>query len=291
MRVLMLITIAIALVAVASLPGTMAHEELDLRVTLGTVQTNETEVYQGDTVDFYIWVFNENASGLTQDYHISAHSELADLSNSLSNSSLTVEYRSEEGVRFRFTPSLVVEIDTYVFRVRVESSESANVTESVQMTMNVLKRPDEGITVELDRSRVTLETGQTEIVLVNITNLYDSEREIVVITFSSHNLTDASIDREHTIGDGETLFLLMYIYGGDPGDAVISIHIVPTSTPEFTEVRYVNVTVVEDLGAKDRREDSSPSSPSFDAIWGFTIGCLIAMFATMAILRNRFQRH
>jgi len=288
MRVLMLITIAIALIAVASLPGTTAHEELDLRVTHGEVQTNETVVYQGDTVDFSIWIYNDAASAETQVYSLHMESRDHIVSKSLSNVSVVVEYRTEENVRLRLETPRTKGLGECVVKVHVVSDKDANVTGSVQITVNVIERIDKGISVYLGERRIVLEPGQTGLVQVNITNEYNVDRDIVVTAFSSSSMTDVSIDSEHTIRAGRTLELIMYVHAGEISEAFISVHVVTTETAEIPVWRHVNVTVVEDVGVREERESSSPPGPAANTIIGFTIGYLIAMFATVVLLRNRF---
>ncbi len=291
MRVLMFITIAIALIAVASLQGAEAAEELDVRITHDSVQTNETDVFQGDLAHFHIWIFNENASGLTQTYDIDVKGPNEEVTRHLNRTSLTVEYREEESVRIGFEPSMEASTDEFVYIIRVESTENENVTDFDRITLNVLERPDEGLTVEIDRRRVTLEIGQTGFIHLNITNDYDGDRELVLMADPSNNSTDAFIERDHTIEGDETLHLIMYLYGDDLGDSYVAIYIIPTGTPEFSLYKHVNVSVVEDHSARERRESDSPSGPAFYTVVGFTIGCLIAMFVTIILLKDRFPRH
>jgi len=290
MRVLMFIMIAIALVAVASLPGTIAHQELDVRVTHGVDNTNETTIYQGDSVEFLIWIFNNDTSADDQIYWVHVE-DGGEIIGTPVTPSIPVGYFTEKNVSLILFTTKELSLGEHVIPFVVVSDNDTDVRESARITLSIIKRIETGIAVHLEKRRIVLEPGQTGSVHVNITNEYNIDREIQVTAYSSSNTTYATIDREHTIRAGRTLELIMYVYAGETSDAFISIHVVTTATSEVPTWRHVNVTVVEDLRAMEERESSSSSGPAANTIIGFTIGYLIAMFLTVIILKDRLPRH
>ncbi len=290
MRVLMLITVAMAIVALSFVPGTTAHDDIDVRVTYGGADTNNTVAYKGDTLDFYIWVLSDyEYSPLT--FKIRTESMTGyNMPRALSNSSMTLNHSEEDYSRLTIYTPRVTDIEEYVVRVIVTAEEDESITESVQITIEVIDRIDRGITVEMGDKRLILKPGKEESILVTIDNEYNYDREIVITAHSSSEMVYASIYPEHTLRAGKSLELLLFVTSDEPERAFISVHIVTEEMPEFPVWRHVNVTVVEDKASLAAAETSTGLSIN-SIIIGFTIGYLIALFFTVLILKDRMGRY